>query len=47
MENQTANCPCCHCDSVEILQNSTYGFITVCQECGFAWRGLPTHLLAG
>jgi hypothetical protein len=40
-------CPCCHLDDFEISRDKTYGFIVLCNDCGFARGATLQHLLAG
>ena len=40
-------CPVCHTDDFEVTRNDTYGFVALCNECGYGRGATLQHLLAG
>lgn len=46
MHAKSILCPCCHTDEVEVVRNATYGYIALCDECGFAREVEQQHQLA-
>lgn len=41
----TLTCPVCHTDDFEVLRSDKFGFVVLCNECGYA-RGATLHHLA-
>jgi uncharacterized Zn finger protein len=40
------NCPLCHTSDFEILRSREFGFVVLCNECGYATRATVRHLAA-
>ena len=39
-------CPVCHEGDFEIVRSEKFGFVVLCNECGFARRATLEHLAA-
>ena len=46
MNREQISCDFCHSGEFEIVSNPNYGFIVMCDECGYARGATLQHLIA-